>query len=129
MQNALTNIDTVYKEKLVGKQTGLKPLDVSFAVGANIKWRWNKKSKGGCMVPLPLTLVDEAAGLMARAFFHDPLYGFFFPRERTRLAEIRCIVLSSGLISAMHGRALRFSRGWRSGRNPMTMVSIWGSGQ
>ncbi len=43
-QNALTNIDTVYKEKLVGKQTGLKPLDVSFAVGANIKWRWNKKS-------------------------------------------------------------------------------------
>ncbi len=43
------------------------------------------------MVPLPLTLVDEAAGLMARAFFHDPLYGFFFPRERTRLAEIRAL--------------------------------------
>ncbi|TNE81627.1 MAG: PorT family protein [Bacteroidetes bacterium] len=43
-QNALTNIDTTYKVKSVGTQAGMKRLDISFAVGANLKWKWNKKS-------------------------------------------------------------------------------------
>ncbi|URA11153.1 GNAT family N-acetyltransferase [Thermospira aquatica] len=43
------------------------------------------------MVPLPLTLVDEAAQLIARAFFHDPLYRFFFPCERKRIRKIQAL--------------------------------------
>lgn len=43
-QNTLTNIDTSYKIKTTGTQKGLKSMDFSAALGANIKWRVNKKT-------------------------------------------------------------------------------------
>ena len=41
------------------------------------------------MIPLQNDQVARAADLLARAFFDDPIFVYFFPGERTRLAQSR----------------------------------------
>lgn len=43
------------------------------------------------LLPLDTARIEQAACVFARAFFHDPLYQWFFPNERTRMENIAAL--------------------------------------
>ncbi|MFN3660468.1 MAG: hypothetical protein ACK4TN_04425, partial [Brevinematales bacterium] len=65
------------------------------------------------MKALSQELLEEAARVFAKAFFHDPLYSWFFPSEKSRfrkivafyrflfLANIRHVWVSSDLLEGI----------------------------